>query len=170
MIIREEKATDYESVCLLVKEAFKNAQHSDGNEHKLVNSLRDGKNFIPKLSLVAEMDNKIVGYILFTEARVKNNSVLALAPLAVHPQYQRIGIGSALINRGHEIARELGFEYSIVLGSDDYYPKFGYVPSHTYNIYSPFDVPKNNYMANKLNDNAVNICGIVEYAEEFGIR
>ena len=66
------------------------------------------------LYLVAEMDGKIVGHIMFTRAKVEENTVLALAPLSVLPKYQRRGIGVSLINAGHKIAKELGYVYSIV--------------------------------------------------------
>ena len=72
--------------------------------------------FIPKLSLVAIEDEKIVGYILFTKAFVNSIEVLALAPLSVLPKYQNRGIGLSLIKEGHRIAHELGYRYSVVLG------------------------------------------------------
>ena len=85
MVIRQEKAEDYEAVYHVVKEAFQNAEHTDGNEHNLVAALRKSKAFIPELSLVALEDQRVVGHILFTKALVKEVEVLALAPLAVLP-------------------------------------------------------------------------------------
>ena len=131
--------------------------------------MRKGEAFIPDLSLVAETDGKIVGHILFTKAKVKNNIVLALAPLSVLPEYQRQGIGIALIKEGHSIAKTLGYSYSIVLGSENYYPRTGYVPADTFGIHPPFDVPRENFMAYKLDENAPDIYGTIEYAQEFGI-
>lgn len=92
MIIRQEKIGESESVYLVIKKAFETAEHADGNEHELVNELRKGEAYIPELSLVAEINGKIVGHILFTRATVGDNTVLALAPLAVLPEYQRQGI------------------------------------------------------------------------------
>src|SRR5699024_1253512 len=94
---------------------------------------------------------------------------LALAPLAVLPEYQRQGIGKKLIEEGHKIAKSLGYHYSVVLGSEKYYPKFGYVPAIQYGIKPPFDVPNENFMAIKLNDTELEIQGVVKYADEFGI-
>lgn len=169
MIIREEKATDYEIIYFIVKKAFDSAEHSDGNEPELVNALRNGLAYIPELSLVAEIDGKIVGHILFTKAKVKDNIVLALAPLSVLPEYQRQGIGTTLIKEGHRIAQALGYKYSIVLGSTNYYSRIGYVPADTFGIQPPFDVPRENFMAYKLDENAPNIYGIIQHAKEFGI-
>lgn len=104
MLIRKESPKDYEGVYQVVKCAFESAEHADGNEQDLVDALRKSDAFIPELSLVAEMDQKIAGHIMFTRATVGDETVLALAPLSVLPGYQRKGIGTALIREGHRIA------------------------------------------------------------------
>ena len=167
--IRQENKNDYEQVYNVVKTAFENAEHSDGNEQDLVNDLRKSDSFIPELSLVAVKDNKIVGHILFTKIKIGKYEELALAPLSVLPKYQRQGIGKKLIETGHKIAKELGYNYSIVLGSEKYYPKFGYTSAIDYGIKAPFEVPNENFMAIKLKDTEVEINGTVQYAKEFGI-
>ena len=167
--IRQENNKDYEEVYNVVKMAFESAKHSDGNEQDLVVDLRKSKNFIPKLSLVAIYDDKIVGYILFTKIKIGKSTELALAPLVVLPEYQRQGIGKKLIKEGHKIAKKLGYHFSFVLGSEKYYPKSGYVPASRYGIKAPFEVADENFMAIKLNDTDKEIAGTVEYAKEFGI-
>lgn len=102
MLIRKEESKDYEIIYSVVKGAFNSAEHADGNEHDLVNALR--------------------------------NTVLVLAPLSVLPEYQRRGIGMSLIKEGHSIADKLGYGYSIVLGSEKYYPKAGYVPADSFGM------------------------------------
>lgn len=167
--IRQENIEDYEEVYQVIKTAFETAEHSDGNEHDLVVTLRNSNSFIPELSLVAMKENKIVGYILFTKIKIGEYEELALAPLGVLPEYQRQGVGSELIKKGHRIAKKLGYQYVVVLGSEKYYTKFGYIPAIKYGIKAPFDVPNENFMAVKLNNTNVKIQGIVEYAKEFGI-
>ena len=167
--IRQENKNDYEEIYNVVKTALETAEHSDENEQDLVVALRNSDSFIPELSLVAIKDNKIVGHILFTKIKIGNHEELALAPLAVLPEYQKQGIGSKLIQQGHKIAKELGYHYSIVLGSETYYPKFGYVPAIQYGIKAPFEVSNENFMAIKLNDIDIEIKGTVQYAKEFGI-
>ncbi len=167
--IRQENQKDYEEVYMVVKTAFETAEHSDGNEQDLVVDLRNSDSFIPELSLVAVKEDKIVGYILFTKIEIENHEEIALAPLAVLPEYQKQGIGSMLIEQGHKIAKQLGYHYSIVLGSENYYPKFGYIPATQYGIQAPFDVANENFMAMKLNDTDIEITGVVQYAKEFGI-
>lgn len=140
MQIRKERPEDYNSIYNVVKEAFESAEHADGNEQDLVTALRKSPNYIPELSLVAEDNGKIIGHIMFTKAKVGDNDVLALAPLSVLPEFQRKGVGTALINEGHKIAKELRYGYSVVLGSEIYYPRTGYVPADTFGILPPFDV------------------------------
>lgn len=169
MLIRQETSKDYNTVYNLVKEAFIAAEHSDGTEQDLVTALRAGDAFVPELSLIAEIDGKMVGHILFTKAKVGSDTVLVLAPLSVLPEFQKQGIGTALIQEGHKIAREMGYQYALVLGSDTYYPRLGYLPAVQFGIEIPDGMPSANFMAIKLQENAKPINGAVTYAKEFGI-
>lgn len=167
MIIRQEKPEDYDEIHDVVQKAFASAEHSEGNEQDLVVALRNSNAYIPELSLIAIIDNKIAGHIMFTKLKIQEQTEVALAPLSVLPEYQRNGIGRSLINHAHKIASNLGYNYSIVLGSEKYYPKSGYVKAENYNIKAPFEVPSENFMVCVLNDNPVIISGTVEYAKEF---
>ena len=169
MKIRQEQPSDYAAVYEVVKTAFATAEHSDGTEQDLVEALRHSPSFIPELSLVAVLDGKIVGHVLFTKVTVGGRTELALAPLSVLPACQRQGIGQALMAEGHLAARRLGFDYSIVLGHPGYYPKAGYRPASLYGIKAPFEVPDENFMALKLNPSAGLLDGTVEYDGAFGI-
>ena len=169
MNIRAEQPADQQAVYDVVKRAFETAAHRDGNEQDLVNTLRDSDAFVPELSLVAEQGGKIVGHILFTKVQIGTQQALALAPLSVLPEYQRQGIGSALISEGHKRAALLGYSYSVVLGSETYYPRMGYVTARTWGILPPFDVPDENFMAYRLREDAPEVSGIVRYAAAFGI-
>ncbi len=168
--IRQEVPKDYEVTYNLVRDSFKEAEHTDGNEQDLVVKLRKGNSFIPELSLVAEIDNKIVGHILFTKGSIEGNPILVLAPVSVLPDYQGKGIGGQLIQRGHEIARALGYKGIILLGHPTYYPKFGYKISTLFDIRAPFEVPEDCFMAIELEENSLkNISGTVKFPLEFGI-
>lgn len=169
MNIRQEQPADFETVYRVVKTAFINAEHSDGNEQDLVVELRKSQSFIPELSLVAVEDGKIVGHILFTRAHVNGNEVLALAPLSVLPEYQNRGIGLSLIRRGHMAARRLGYRYSVVLGHPGYYPKAGYAPASRYGIRAPFEVDDESFMAVCLEGKGEKLNGAIEYDKAFGI-
>ena len=132
MIIRQERETDYTEIYELIKEAFASAEHADGNEQDLVIALRKGNDFVPELALVAEIDGKLAGHIMFSKAKIGNDTVLALAPLSVKPEFQRQGVGTALMNEAHKKAKELGYQYSLVLGSEFYYPRVGYLPAEQF--------------------------------------
>ncbi len=167
MYIREERISDYDVVYKMVKAAFETAEHSDGDEHNLVVRLRASEAFIPELSLVAVEGDEIVGYILFTKIKIGQNTALALAPLAVSPSRQRQGIGIELMREGHRIAKELGYDFSVVLGSEKYYPKAGYRPASEFGILPLFEVPSENFMALDLQGGQGRQDGTVEYAKEF---
>ena len=169
MRIRQEKPEDYEEVYELVREAFASAEHADGNEQDLVEARRKGDAFIPDLSLVAEEGGPLAGHILFTRARVGEVEVLALAPLSVRPAFQRQGVGTALIEEGHRIARKMGYAYSIVLGSENYYPRLGYREAAGFGVEVPEGIPSANFMAIQLLEGAPALGGPVIYAEEFGL-
>lgn len=169
MIIQQETSNDYNEVYELIKEAFASGEHADGNEQDLVVALRKSDAFIPELSLVAKIDNELAGHILFTKATVNDNEVLVLAPLAIKPKYQRRGIGMALINEGHKIAKSLGYQYSMVLGSETYYPKAGYIEAKDLGVEVPKGIPSKNFMAIKLQETAKPIKGKLIYAKEFGM-
>lgn len=172
LIIRKEIDKDFKDIYNLVKNAFENCEHSDGNEHNLVEKLRKSKNYIPKLSLVAVESNKIVGYIMMTKLYIKkDNNIyesLALAPLSVLPEYQNKGIGSRLIEEALKLSKKLGYENIFVLGSENYYPRFGFKEAINFGIKAPFEVPSKNFMAIELIENSLkDISGDLIYAKEF---
>nr|WP_293844767.1 N-acetyltransferase [uncultured Arsenicibacter sp.] len=173
MKIRKEEIKDYNEVFQLIENAFKDEEYTDHKEHFLVERLRKSESFVPELSIVAEIDNQIVGYILLTKIKIiddksKQVTSLALAPVAVLKKHQGKGVGGSLIRQAHQIAKELKFGSIILLGHEKYYPKFGYEMTKKYGIKLPFDVPDENCMLIELTENALKgITGIVEYPKEF---
>jgi len=142
------------------------------NEGILVERLRKTDSFISELSLVAELEGKIVGHILFYPVTIRSADSeflsLSLGPMAVIPELQRLGIGSQLVSEGLQAAKRLGHRSVIVLGHPEYYPRFGFKPASRWNIKAPFDAPDEAFMAlelvaGELKDKG----GTVEYPEEF---
>ena len=117
MHIRAEREEDYSQIYEVVKKAFEKAEHSDGNEQDLVEKLRKNKAYINSLSLVCEDNDKIVGYVMFTKNKIGKVTGLTLAPLAILPKYQHKRLGTLLVKSGLKIAKELGYEYVVVLGN-----------------------------------------------------
>ena len=169
MHIRTEREEDYSQIYEVVKKAFEKAEHSDGNEQDLVEKLRKNKAYINSLSLVCEDNDKIVGYVMFTKNKIGKVTGLTLAPLAILPKYQHKRLGTLLVKYGLKIAKELGYEYVVVLGTPKYYNRFGFVTSKEFGIKSPFDVPSKNFMALNLidNDDRENLNAVVEYPKPF---
>lgn len=168
IIVRQETDKDIEIVYEVVRSAFENAEHTDGDEHNLVNRLRGSDAFIPELSLVAEHHGRIVGHILFTRMKIGDHESLSLAPVSVIPEYQRQGVGGRLILEGHRIAAQMGFDSVILFGHPTYYPRFGYAPASKWNITAPFEAPDDAFMALELRENALqHVSGMVEHAKEF---
>lgn len=123
----------------LTRDAFWNVHVPGCNEHYLVHLLRNSECYIPELDLVAIVDKRLVGNIMYSRARVvdaKGNShpVLSFGPLSVDPAYQNTGIGRALIERSITMARELGHEAVIIYGDPDYYCRFGFKAAELYGI------------------------------------
>lgn len=126
--LRSERINDYHSISVVNAAAF-NYSYGMG-EVTLINVLRSRKAFDPDLSLVAELNNRIIGHVLFTPQQVfvggKLLDAVILAPIAVYPEFQNKGIGTVLIEEGHKRAKEKGFHFSLLLGHPGYYPRFGY--------------------------------------------
>jgi putative acetyltransferase len=78
------------------------------------------------LSLVAEQAGRLVGHILFSDLPIITGEgtvpALALAPMAVLPEFQNQGIGSALVRSGLEACRQQGHRIVVVLGHAHFYP------------------------------------------------
>lgn len=171
--IRQERASDRAIVFELTRDAFEDMPKSNNDEHNLVDRLRRSPAFIPELSLVAIVDEKLVGHILITKVFIKNKlnekfPSLTLAPVSVLTAHQKKGIGSALINKAHQIALDLGYGSIVLLGHADYYPRFGYMTCAEFDIVLPFDSPAENCMIIELIENSLDqVSGIVEYPDAF---
>jgi putative acetyltransferase len=75
---------------------------------------------------------------------------MGLAPMAVRPERQRQGIGSALVRDGIARCRERQYDAVVVLGHAEYYPRFGFTPSVQFGITSEYDVPDDVFMVAEL--------------------
>ncbi|MCK5173377.1 MAG: N-acetyltransferase [Planctomycetes bacterium] len=166
LVIREEKPEDIAGIRLVNESAFE--QPAEAN---IIDKLR--QNCDGLLSLVAIDGDDIIGHVLFSPAVIDSEHGMVigmgLAPMAVVPQRQRQGIGTALIKHGIARLRECDCPFVIVLGHAEYYPRFGFKPACQYGLRSQWkDVPDEAFMVMVLDENAMQgISGVARYKDEF---
>ncbi len=139
LTIQQTTEADLSNIFKVQAEAF-----GYEKEAKLVESLLRDPSAKPRISLLAYQEKKPVGHILFTAGKILNSNkkVSLLAPLAVIPEYQNKGIGGMLIKEGLKHLTELGIDFVFVLGHPAYYPKYGFIPAHTYGLKAPYPIPE----------------------------
>ena len=162
--IRSETAADVPGIRTVNTGAFETGLEAD-----LVDALRQTAQAI--VSLVADRGGQIVGHILFSPVTLSGQpdaKIIALAPMAVLPNEQRRGIGSALVRDGLTRCINLGYGAVVVLGHRDYYPRFGFRPAANFNLKSEYDVPDDVFMALELTPNYLQRkAGTIHYHSAF---
>jgi putative acetyltransferase len=126
MINRAEKESDIEAIFEITKQAFENHPISQGTEQFIINALR--KDNALTISLVAEIDDKVVGHNAFSPVTISDGSCdwYALGPISVQPKFQRQGIGQALVCEGLSQLKSLGAQGCVLVGPPEYYNRFGF--------------------------------------------
>ena len=168
IMVGPERPRDFDPVARLHRTAF-----DSDLEPRLVDEIRHSPGFIGELSLVATAADSVIGHALFSPIIIETAKgdvpALALAPVAVLPEFQRLGIGSLLIRRGLEESRRLGHTIVVVLGHPAYYPRFGFVVARTKGISAPFPVvPEEAFMVMELVPGALDgVLGTVRYPLAF---
>jgi predicted N-acetyltransferase YhbS len=141
--LRSEKPEDRDAVIALTAEAFSVSPvtglpvEGEPVEVDLLRRLFTSDAYLPELSVVAELDGEIVGHVISTRARADGIELLGLGPISVTPRLQRHGIGSALMNETVVRANAAGERGIALLGSTEYYPRFGFVPASSMGIQAP---------------------------------
>lgn len=181
MLIRPEQPVDLAGIGEIHRRAFGRDEEAD-----LVDRLRAASDVDPALSLVAEHDGALVGHVLFPRIEIRADAppspaiersetglqtpALALAPMAVVPEYQRRGVGTALVQEGLSACRKRGHGVVVVLGHPEYYPRFGFQPASRFEIRAPIAVPDDAFMVLALSPAALEgVRGVVRYPPAFGI-
>lgn len=161
--IRTEQPEDAELIRRILVAAF-----GSEAEARLVERLRASGKLVR--ALVAEEQGRLLGHVAFSRIGIGEAAApaLALAPLAVLPAFQRLGIGSALVSAGLQQLRLLGEQRVIVVGDPAYYPRFGFVPASRFGLRCPWPVPPDSFMATALARDAYkDVAGAVKYGHEF---
>lgn len=163
--IRKEHPGDIPNIWKLNAEAFETEA-----EANLVDALR--KSGVRYISLVYEEKKDLLGHIFFTPVDLVGQGsgmlLMGLAPMAVVPDRQRQGIGTALVKAGIKECVSEDYDAVFVLGHPDYYPRFGFVPSVKYGIRCEFNVPDDVFMVKELKKNILKgKGGTIKYHKAF---
>jgi putative acetyltransferase len=124
MIIRHE--SDVEEIFKVTQAAFADHPFSHQTEQFIVNTLRAAKAL--SISLVAEIDGKVVGHIAFSPVAISDGSHdwYGLGPISVLPAFQKRGIGKSLMHEGLALLKALGAHGCVLVGDPGYYERFGF--------------------------------------------
>jgi putative acetyltransferase len=164
MLIRAEEDKDSAAVHAINTAAFETS-----GEARLAAILREEAQ--PVISLVAEENDEVVGHILLSPVSLSGHAhlkVMGLGPMAVLPQLQRKGIGSALVRAGLEQSKQLGFGAVVLVGHPEFYSRFGFRPASRFHITCEFEVPEEAFMAVELEPGFLaDVHGVIKYHPAF---
>jgi putative acetyltransferase len=168
VIIRTEKPLDYDAIAEVVEAAF-----GSPLEARLVEDIRASTNYVADLSLVAELDGRIVGHVMISFTALRDGEterwISQLSPLAVAPDVHGQGIGSELVREVCRRADDLGEPLVILEGSPTYYSRFGfeYAPARGIHINLPSWAPPEAAQVLPLRNYDPSIRGLVVYPPAF---
>ena len=155
----------------VMREAFWNHYTPACTEHYIVHVMRGSPAFVPELCLAARDGCKIIGASMCVKGRIdgddgKRREVLTIGPIGVLPEYQRRGIGGALIERTAEIARGMGFRAILLCGDPDYYARRGFVPAEKFRIRNAENMYADALHARELYDGALTDAAGIYFEDE----
>ena len=167
MIVRQERRGDEARVRAIVVAAFDRHDGAEPPEARLLDELRECDGWIPALSLVAVIDGQIVGHAVCTRGSVAAMRCLGLGPIAVAPTAQRSGIGCALMHTMLGTATGMGEPLVALLGSPDYYSRFGFRPALESGIEPPDPDWGDYFQVRTLDETGGRATGVFEYSAPF---
>ncbi|MDQ0924389.1 putative N-acetyltransferase YhbS [Pseudarthrobacter sp. W1I19] len=171
--LRDEAPADRGAILALTAEAFAispaTGLPADGEpvEVNVLRELFDSQEYLPGFSVVAELDGEVVGHVISTRGWVGAQELLGLGPISVTPRLQRQGIGSALMKETIARANAAGENGIALLGSTEYYPRFGFVPAASLGVLPPEEVWGDNFQLLPLALWRGGIHGVFRYADPF---
>lgn len=137
--IRNEAESDYKKVEEITRKAFYNLYVPGCFEHYLVHIMRDHQDFVSELDFVVELDGNVVGNVMYTKAKLVDESgeekvILTFGPVCVLPEYQRMGFGKKLLEHSFKKAEELGYDTIVIFGNPGNYVGRGFKSCKKYNV------------------------------------
>jgi putative acetyltransferase len=172
VIIREQQADDYESIRQVYAEAFRRPRFrrpqepgSIPPEVGMFEALYEAGDAIPKLSFTALIDGgMVVGHVTASRATVATDAVVAVGPIGVLPDNQGAGIGSALMHALLSAADVTNVPLIVLLGSPDYYSRFGFLPARELGVIPPEPEWGDSFQARPLTAYTESVAGQFRYA------
>jgi len=163
LLIREETEDDFQSITEVTIEAFKTMEISNQTEHFVVEALRAANALT--ISLVAEKESRVVGHIAISPVTISDGTPnwFGLGPVSVLPEFQRQGIGKALIEEGLARLKKLDARGCCLVGHPQYYRQFGFDNTE---YLSHEGVPSEAFFVLSFDGNTPR--GFVQFHEGFG--
>jgi predicted N-acetyltransferase YhbS len=171
--LRDETPADRDAILALTAEAFAispaTGLPAEGEpvEVNVLRELFDAAEYLPGFSVVAVLDGEVVGHVISTRGWVGRHELLGLGPIGVTPRLQRKGIGSALMKETIDRANAAGESGIALLGSPEYYPRFGFVPAATLGVLPPEEAWGDHFQLLPLALWPGGVHGVFRYAEPF---
>jgi putative acetyltransferase len=174
VIVRRQRADDYEAIRHIYAEAFRRPRfrrpQSPGSvapEVGVFDALWEAGDAIPELSFTALNEVGAVGHVTASRATVETDSVVAVGPIGVLPDYQGLGIGSALMDALLTAADAADVPMIVLLGSPQYYSRFGFRPAQELGVISPEPRWREAFQARPLTAYTPAVAGRFRYAAAF---
>jgi putative acetyltransferase len=174
VIVREQQADDYEAIRHVYAEAFRRPRfrrpQNPGSvppEVGLFEALWEAGDAIPELSFTALKEVGAVGHVTASRATVATDSVVAVGPIGVLPEYQVIGIGSALMDALLTAADAADVPMIVLLGSPQYYSRFGFRPAQELGVIPPEPRWGEAFQVRPLTAYTPAVAGRFQYASAF---
>lgn len=136
---RLEQKEDYQTVEEITRKAFWNTYMPGCVEHYLIHTMRSHADFLPDLDLILEEDQKVIGSVVYTKAKLRDRfgrkkTVLTFGPVSILPEYQRKGYGKQLLAHSFQKAEELGYDSIVIFGDPRNFVSSGFKSCVHYNI------------------------------------
>lgn len=161
--IVEERPGDVAAIRDLYQRAFGQNQEAD-----IVDALRSNGGAL--LSLVATVNDTVLGHIVYSPISAGGVRGAALGPMAVLPELQRQGVGSQLVEAGNRRIEQGGCPFIIVVGHPEFYPRFGFTPARLRGIRCEWDLPDDVFMVLVLDEAEMQgVSGLAKYRDEFSM-
>jgi putative acetyltransferase len=169
VLIRRSAPGDREAVRRIHAAAFRLPDDPSGTpvEVRLVDELTDAGDVVPALSLVAVRDGELVGHVVCSKASVGDHPAVGLGPIGVLPEHQRQGVGDALMHAAVAAADALELPLIGLVGSTEYYPRYGFIPATQLGIEPPDPAWGEHFQVRTLTAYRPGIAGRFRYAPAF---